>query len=249
MRKKSKKYNSKVKNFACLPTGRNFCLVPNVENFFRTSSGCRYFGIVLPFSFLLLTLPGHFSFAQEQTDTQAAGEQTEPKQPAIEIPVNSLIWIEDSLPEGATTTGEWIWVKDIKFSGENSHTDGVKTGLHSHSFNITNPIKLEETSVIEQYVYLDPKNPPKGIMLKLIPSQGRAIDLYWEGEEEVFAGTTEYIEAWYMGILPEEGKWQKLIINLRELELAPLEISGISFITYDGKSCWDTTVILNQGSK
>ncbi|GEM_PF-5946087 len=219
------------------------------------------------FSLFILIFACHYSFAQEQatpTETtqqesaQPAADQVQSAQPEIsqpqqpqpepEEPVTEpakAAWIEDSLPEGATTTGEWLWVQDIKFNGSASHTDGTASGLHSHSFKVAEPVILNKNSVIEQYVYLDPANPPKGIMLKLIAPDGKETNLYWEGEEEVFVGTAEYMEAWYMGFLPEAGKWQKLIIKMEELEIAPFELSGISFVTYDGRSCWDLTVILD----
>ena len=178
-----------------------------------------------------------------QPEEPAPAEVIQPQEPVIEPP--EATWIEDSLPEGATTTGEWLWAQDIKFNGSASHTDGIASGLHSHSFKVAEPVILNKNSVIEQYVYLDPANPPKGIMLKLIASDGKETDLYWEGEEEVFVGTTEYMEAWYMNFLPEAGKWQKLTIKMEELEIAPFELSGISFVTYDGRSWWDSTVILD----
>lgn len=222
------------------------------------------------FSLFILIFACHCSFAQEQTvptetpqqETAQPEPQAQPEsqvQPEIQAPAPVEVvqpeiaqsqpqpaWIDDSLPEDATTTGEWLWVQDIKFNGSASHTDGVASGLHSHSFKVAEPVILNKNSVIEQYVYLDPANPPtKGIMLKLIAPDGKETDLYWEGEEEVFIGTAEYMEAWYMGFLPEAGKWQKLTIKMEELEIAPFELSGISFVTYDGRSCWGSTVILD----
>ncbi|MBN1405853.1 MAG: hypothetical protein JW946_04970, partial [Candidatus Omnitrophica bacterium] len=162
---------------------------------------------------------------------------------------HSFAWLEDSVPEGAAVSGSWAWEKEQVYSGEAAHTDGVKKGIHEHSFRVKTPINLQPDSVIEQYVYLDLANPPKGIMIKIIPNEGKEITLYWEGEEEVFADTAEYMEAWYMGVISEAGKWEKLTIRLSELEIAPLSINGISFITYDGKSYWDATIVTNPGKE
>jgi len=209
------------------------------------------------------------SFAQQETmpeeTPQVAPEEIietiEPEGAPAEIPPaespppeppiapDTILWIEDSLPEGVTQTGEWAWVQDIKFSGDNSHTDGIKKGLHSHSFKTAVAVELKDDSVIEQFVYLDPDNLPRGIMLKLITPNGKDVDLYWEAEEEVFVDTVEYMEAWYMGFLPEPGSWQKLVIKMHELEIAPLELIGISFISYDGRAYWDRTLIVNPGSE
>ncbi len=195
------------------------------------------------------------SYAQEETVAEEivpeeTVEATEPQQTPTEMipaqpPIgpDTLLWIEDNLPEGATAAGEWIWVEDVKFSGSSSHTDGIKKGLHSHSFKTPIPVTLKKDSVIEQFVYLDPDNPPKGIMLKLITLDGEKVDFYWEAEEEVFVDTVEYMEAWYMGFLPEPGSWQTLVININELEIAPVELIGISFISYDGRAYWDKTLI------
>ena len=190
------------------------------------------------------------SYAQEEAVLEEimpeeTMEVMEPQQTPIEPPIapDATLWLEDAIPEGAAVTGEWAWVQDIKFSGGSSHTDGIKRGLHSHSFEVPVPITLKENSVIEQFVYLDPDNPPKGIMLKLIVLDGEDVDFYWEAEEEVFVDTVEYMEAWYMGFLPETGNWQKLALNINELETAPIEVIGISFITYDGRAYWDRTLI------
>lgn len=182
---------------------------------------------------LLLSVPS-YSYAQEESIEETLTLQLSP---------GEILWIEDSIPEGAQTVGEWGWQEDIKFSGINSHTDGIKNGIHFHSFNVDEEIELGKKSVLKQYVYLDKDNPPKGIMLKLLTSDGEAIDLYWEGEEEVFVDTLEYMKAWYMGPLPEAGKWHKLAVNIRELEVYPVKIVGMSFIVYDGRAYWDRTLI------
>jgi hypothetical protein len=162
----------------------------------------------------------------------------------LAVEVGSLLWVDDSLPEGAIIEGKWNWSEKIKYSGKLSHVSDIKKGLHFHSFKIANPITLKKGSIIAQYVYLDPQNPPKGIMLKIFTvDEDKTIDLYWEAEEEVFVDTVEYMEAWYMGFLPKTGAWQKLEIKMKELELAPIDIIGISFICYNGRAYWDRTVI------
>lgn len=212
------------------------------------------------------------SFAQEETVpeetiAEEASESTEPQQlpeetaetaefqetevlpetaPGPPLDKDTLVWAEDNLPKDATTAGEWTWVQDIKFSGRSSHTDGIKKGLHFHYFKTPVPITLNKDSIIEQFVYLDLNNPPRGIMLKLIALDGEDIDLYWEAEEEVFVDAVEYMKAWYMGFLPEAGSWQKLVIKMQEVEVTSLELIGISFITFDGRSYWDRTVIKNS---
>jgi len=189
---------------------------------------------------LIISISCAISYAQEEVVSEV------PEIAAAPVLADTEAWIEDELPVGAKPLGEWIWADDIKFSGTSSHTDGINNELHAHSFEMAEPIVLNKDSVIEQLIYLDSDNPPKGIMLKLISADGDNIDLYWEAEEEVFVDTTEYMDAWYMGFLPKLGSWQKLRINIKELEIAPYKIIGISFMTYDGRSYWDSTVVIKN---
>lgn len=158
---------------------------------------------------------------------------------------SETIILDDSLPVNSQQEGEWLWDSNLKFSGSSSHTSTPKEGLNQHSFKMASPLKIKEGAYLIQYVYLDPENPPKGIMLKFNLSDGKEAGVYWEGEEEVF-DIKEEEPVWYIGFLPKKGEWVKLDIPIDDLEIQDRELIGISYINYSGKVFWDNTAISEE---
>jgi hypothetical protein len=155
---------------------------------------------------------------------------------------SQAVIVDDALPADSTQEGEWIWDNALKFSGASSHTSTPKEGINQSSFNMK-PLKLKEGSYIIQYVYLDPQDPPKGIMMKFNLSDGRQAGVYWEAEEEVF-DIKEEEDTWYIGFLPKKGEWVKLDIPVDDIDIQDKELTGISYIYYSGKLWWDYTSIV-----
>jgi len=190
-----------------------------------------------------------------ETVSQTPAPVTEPaEQPqaavAPEIPAKRLedgeeiVLIDDALPEGSTAEGIWGWDTSLKESGEKSHTEPPAKAITEHSYR-AKPIIIPKNSVIEQYVYLDPDNMPKGIMLKFrFENDGKEdeIGIYREGEEEVFIFNNDE-PMLYDGTLPNAGKWEKLQIYCDDLGLPGAKLTGISFVTYGGRAYWDLTRI------
>ncbi len=172
----------------------------------------------------------------------------EKKMPETKIKIsndNELITlVDDALISGSSIEGVWIWDNALKYSGEKSHTEPAMEGITEHSCRIK-PIRIPLDSAIEQYVYLDPCNMPKGIMLKFrFESEGNEgdIGIYREGEEEVFIFNNDE-PMLYEGTLPNAGRWEKLEICCNDLGLVGAKLTGISFVTYGGKANWDLTRI------
>ena len=130
----------------------------------------------------------------------------------------------------------------LKYSGEKSHTQPEAKGLTEYSYRAA-PVDAPEDCLLEQYVYLDPKKVPAGIMLRFtFEADGKESDIgvYREGEEEVFVFNDDE-PVIYDGTLPEAGKWEKWTIDPNDLGLKGAKITGISFIVYGGKANWDLT--------
>jgi hypothetical protein len=79
-------------------------------------------------------------------------------------------------------------------------------------------------------------------MLKFRLATAEEVGVYWAGEEEVFTPADEE-EVWYYGLLPELGKWTNLEILAEDLGLEEEQISGLSFVTFDGRALWDKTAL------
>lgn len=207
---------------------------------------------------------------QKKEDSPQTTEAPEPMAPELEGPAeaggpmppdmtevmpeepvasNETVLIDDSLPEGATAEGNWVWDDTLKASGDKSHTEPLGTGLYGHSFKLVTPLKISEGANIIQDVYLDPQNPPKGIVLKFKLNTGEEVGVYWEGPEEAVTniiGDEELL--WYQDELPKAGEWVKLEIPASEAEIENEELVGISYLALDGKLNWDKTAIV-EGAK
>ncbi len=181
----------------------------------------------------------------ETTDAVKVIELTEEIPTANKVvEEDEIVLIDDAVPEGSTTGGTWGWDASLKYSGEKSHTESAAKGMTEHSYR-TSPVVIPANSVIEQYVYLDPDNMPKGIMLKFgFENNGGEdeIGIYREGEEEVFVFNNDE-PMLYDGTLPDAGKWEKLQIYCNDLGLVGAKLTGISFVTYGGRAYWDLTRI------
>jgi len=137
--------------------------------------------------------------------------------------------------------GEWFWDTAPMENGTRSHSHSSTKGLASHGFT-ADPVSLSNNGMIIQQVWLDPKDPPRGIMLKFKRTNGEEVGVYWEGEEEVF-NFAENREAWYYGSLPKLGKWTPLEIQTENLGLEVGEkVVGLRFATFDGRALWGKTV-------
>ncbi|MFH0838976.1 MAG: hypothetical protein V1893_02200 [Candidatus Omnitrophota bacterium] len=177
-------------------------------------------------------------------DRGNAQENIAPNPPEKAAPAETVI-LEDALPSGSQQEGEWIWDTNMKFSGTASHIALEKEGPNQHGLKLTNPIKIKAGSYIIQYVYLDPKSPPNGLMMKFQLSDGKETGVYWEGENEVFE-IKENEDIWYIGFLPTKGEWVRLDIPTDDLDIQDKELTGISFIQHSGKVWWDKTSLSEE---
>jgi len=166
------------------------------------------------------------------------GTKSEPKE---------IVWIEDSFPVKAEPVvnegnepNKWATGTEGQvFSGERSLVRSGK-GLHQVSFpNCEAPLTFGTSGKLFAYVYLDPKDPPKAIMLQYHTDDWRFranwgdADLIGYGKK----GTTEKVQ---IGPLPETGKWVRLEVDTTAFALRPgTKITGMAFTQFDGKAWWD----------
>ncbi|MGA1867764.1 MAG: OmpL47-type beta-barrel domain-containing protein [bacterium] len=163
-------------------------------------------------------------------------------------PDDAQVYVEDTVPAGAATPREnWEWSNTLKYSGVRSHTHEARIGAGYHYFiHPTESLNIGgnntyNTNLI-QYVYLDPEDPPTQIMLQYYTGYGNGERrVYWGNNKINLGGTDGTISQLRMDSLPPVGKWIRLKIPARLLELEGEEIRGITFATYDGTAYWDKT--------
>ena len=165
------------------------------------------------------------------------------------------VWIEDALPAGAKPQGDegdksWNFVKKSDenpvLSGETS-TTRTATGLSQHYFEGANPpLIVTEGDSLFAHVYIDPKNPPETIQLQFRTNDWNHRAFWGANKGHSIDGKTDHTN-FPMGELPEKGKWVRLEVSAKTVELSPgSKVEGWAFTQFGGKVHWDKAGITSR---
>jgi hypothetical protein len=185
-------------------------------------------------------------------DTLAAIEYVDPMgTPASEtLEPKEYVWIDDAAPSGAQLQGnsEWKFVTKADgqvYSGEKATTRKA-SDLSQHFFTGASPgLKVGEGDKLFAYVFLDPSDPPKEIMLQWNDGtwEHRA---YW-GEDVIPWGGTGTPSRLAMGPLPAAGEWVRLEVEAAKVGLNPgAVINGWAFTQHGGTTFWDKAGVVTR---
>ncbi|MEW6305433.1 MAG: glycoside hydrolase family 9 protein, partial [Verrucomicrobiota bacterium] len=163
----------------------------------------------------------------------------------VTVTATNLVWFDDALPEGAFGSGDggdsWNWVSEnpAPYSGTRAHQSANASGIHSHGFSgATHTLTLNTGDILVTYVYLDPANPPREIMLGWLDGESWEHRAYW-GENLIPYGADGTPGKAYLGALPPAGQWVRLEVPASQVGLEGKTLFGMSFVLYDGKATWD----------
>ncbi len=160
------------------------------------------------------------------------------------------VWIDDELPAAAQPAGDTPWQFVAKpehpvLSGEKSSTR-TAPGLSQHFFTGASPgLMVGEADRLFAYVYLDPANPPRTVMLQFNDGswEHRA---YW-GEDLIPFGAGGSSNHLAMGALPAAGAWVRLEVEAARVGLQPGSVlNGWAFTQYGGTVHWDKAGIVTR---
>jgi hypothetical protein len=173
------------------------------------------------------------------------------------IPPETNIWVDDSLPQGAVFTTvvvtnydtmgnvewleePWTWVAGdpTPFSGATADQSETLAGIHRQSFaSATSTLTVNPGDTLFAWVYLDPINPPRELMIEWNDGcwEHRA---FW-GENLIQWGEYGTSDRLDMGVLPPAGEWVRLEASASALKLEGATLKGMSFMLYDGLATWD----------
>lgn len=173
------------------------------------------------------------------------GDDKDPKQG--EPQRADFVWIDDELPEGAVPSPRsgWNFVTQPEhpvYSGSKSFRQS-DPGLSQHRFIAARPkLIVGAGDSLYAYVYLDPANPPKAIMLRWNSGHevlGWRHDAYW-GEKVIDFGAAETAKAVRMGPLPRAGEWVRLEVDTNKVSIRPtMALNGWGFVQFGGTVYWD----------
>ncbi len=155
-----------------------------------------------------------------------------------------FVWIDDAPPTGATPHPELPW----KFVGRPDHpvysgrlalankAEGLKQFVCE---NAGPKLVVGEGDALFAHVYLDPKQPPREVMLQWHTAGGWSHRAYW-GDNAIDWGKDGTPERRAMGKLPPLGRWVRLEVPVDRLELKPgTVIDGWAFTQHGGSLHWD----------
>lgn len=120
------------------------------------------------------------------------------------------------------------------------HRSLLKAGLHQHYFlNAAQTLGVAPDGQLYCWVYLDPENPPRTLMLQWRTSdwEHRA---YW-GENLLELGQDGSPSRQRMGDLPASGDWVRLQVPAASVGLGDATVNGIAFTLFDGRAAYAET--------
>ena len=179
-------------------------------------------------------------------------EYTEPADaPVATTGPQEFVWIEDAAPTGANLQGDSPW-EFVSTPDHPVHTGTKSTrrqiaGAFSQHFftGATAPLKVGEGDKFFAYVYLDPQNPPRTVMLQFNDG-GWEHRAFW-GEDLISFGTGDVPGHRRMGDIPKTGEWVRLEVEAKHVGLnAGALINGWAFTQHSGLCYWDHAGIVTQ---
>jgi hypothetical protein len=149
------------------------------------------------------------------------------------------IWFDDAPPPGAvlassggdTWTGAWVSSDPAPKSGTLSHRSQNIAGDHRRWFsNATTGMPVAAGESLVCWVYLDPANPPREIMLRW--NDGDWLQgAYW-GENLIAFGQDNTASRRYIGPLPPTGQWVRLAVPASQVDLVGRTVTGMAFFLF-----------------
>ena len=164
-----------------------------------------------------------------------------------------MVWVDDNFLAGAkvNSTGHPInWVATVPggipaYSGKRAllRTDkGLAQDFYEGGVTLTVPPEAR----LFAYVFIDPKDPPKSVMLQYNRADWnhRAV---WGDAEAIVWGKTGTPEKLPVGPVPEAGKWVRLEVPAEKLGLAAGDqLKGLALTQFGGTVAWDKAGVIGR---
>lgn len=185
-------------------------------------------------------------------DEAARVEYTEPEgeiKPPLESPTD-YVWADDDFPAGAEikSDGDPLRVAEGEkaYSGARALVRTDKGLAQDYFTKASQPLVVGKGDKLFAYVYLDPADLPKAIMLQFHTGEW-AHRANWGDADAIPYGEKGKPGKLLMGDLPPAGEWTRLEIEAEKLNLKPgAKIGGLAFTQFGGTVHWDKAGIVTM---
>jgi hypothetical protein len=158
-----------------------------------------------------------------------------------------VAWCDEALPPGAAANGTnegWSWVSSNPepVVGSLAHISAPRAGMHQHYFTgAADGLPVNAGDTLYAWVYLDPANPPRTVMLQWNARGSWNHRAYW-GEDLLL-----WPPRFSMGPLPALGAWVRLEVPAADVGLEGMVVTGMAFALYDGGAAFDVAGLVRTG--
>lgn len=156
----------------------------------------------------------------------------------------TVTWLDGAVPAGAAvgaTGGDgWNWAEAAPRPpyGALSHQSNLSAGLHEHWFNgASATLEVDPGDVLFAWVYLDPDNPPREVMISWNDGRSGEHRAFW-GANTITYGENGSPGRHLGGTLPAAGRWVRLAVTARSVGLEGSMLSGMGFSLVGGRATW-----------
>ncbi|MDB5801321.1 MAG: hypothetical protein JWL63_2260 [Rhodocyclales bacterium] len=120
------------------------------------------------------------------------------------------------------------------------HRSALRAGVHQHYFEQASETMTVAGDRLFCWVYLDPANTPRTLMLQWHAGGSWEHRAYW-GENLIGWGVDGTTSRARIGELPVAGAWVRLEISVASVGLAAAVIDGMAFSLFDGEAAYGVT--------
>lgn len=157
-------------------------------------------------------------------------------------------WIDDTTDIGGQKLGNWNNVQSDEHpvrSGKTSRRQANDQLIQHQLIHSIEVIKVEESTQLYAWVYLDPDSLPNAIMLQW--NDGADDGKSWDhravwGSDQIIYGVRKKSWEGYrrQGELPKAGQWIRLSVPASDVGFKPgTTLSGMAFTQFGGVAYWD----------
>jgi mono/diheme cytochrome c family protein len=172
--------------------------------------------------------------------------------PALPVVKSDTVLFDDAAPAGSkVTTNEGnpaTRIVEGKAASGKAFIERTDAGLAQDIISeLKQPVELPRQGDFTVAVRLDPKNPPKAVMVQFNVNGTWAYRAVWGDANSIPYGTLATPERLAAGDLPKPGEWTNLSFDLGKFQIKPdMKITGFAFTQFGGTVAWDNLAIHSE---